>query len=439
MKRIVWLSGILTALLLSTPSSAFAQTPPAAATPPAGTTQAMPRLRVFLDCECFTDYLREEIDWVNFVRDAADANVHVLGRTQETGGGGREHVLRFVGAGAFQGIDRELRAVTVAGEPEDGLRRAVLRTVSIGLLGYLAQEGLPEGFDVSVRTPQAADPGDRQAGRDPWNFWVFSLRGSGSYQSEQTSRERQFEGSASADRVTSEWNISFGVDFEHQTEQFDLDEDEPLEAKRRSKEFDGFLAKSLGPHWSFGMDGSVSSSTFGNQRFSASFGPAVEYSVFPYKDYATRQLVAQYQVGGVHQKYNEITLFGKLKETLAAHEASVRFDARQRWGSIQSSLEWSQYLHDLSKHRLELNSDVSFRITRGLSVNFEIEASRIHDQLSLPRRTASAEEVLLRLRELQSSYEVNFDISLTYSFGSLFNNVVNPRFRRGGGGNGNNN
>jgi hypothetical protein len=42
--------------------------------------------------------------------------------------------------------------------------------------------------------------------------------------------------------------------------------------------------------------------------------------------------------------------------------------------------------------------------------------------------------VLLRLRELQSGFEVSFSVGLSYSFGSLFNNVVNPRFGRGGGG-----
>ena len=61
-------------------------------------------------------------------------------------------------------------------------------------------------------------------------------------------------------------------------------------------------------------------------------------------------------------------------------------------------------------------------------MNLDASASRVRDQLSLPKRDASPEEVLLRLRELQSSYQVDFSVSLTYSFGSLFNNVVNPRF-----------
>jgi len=45
-------------------------------------------------------------------------------------------------------------------------------------------------------------------------------------------------------------------------------------------------------------------------------------------------------------------------------------------------------------------------------------------------RDATPEEVLLRLRELQSGYEVSFDIGLSYRFGSIFNNIVNPRFGR---------
>ena len=38
------------------------------------------------------------------------------------------------------------------------------------------------------------------------------------------------------------------------------------------------------------------------------------------------------------------------------------------------------------------------------------------------------EEVLLRLRRLRSGYEYNLQIGLTYTFGSIFNTIVNPRF-----------
>ena len=49
------------------------------------------RLRVFPDCDnCFEDYLRNEIRWVDFVRQPQDADVQILSTTRETGGGGTE-------------------------------------------------------------------------------------------------------------------------------------------------------------------------------------------------------------------------------------------------------------------------------------------------------------------------------------------------------------
>ena len=48
------------------------------------------RLRVFIDCqyECDTEYLRQNIEFIEYVRDRAAADLHLLVTTQETGGGG---------------------------------------------------------------------------------------------------------------------------------------------------------------------------------------------------------------------------------------------------------------------------------------------------------------------------------------------------------------
>jgi hypothetical protein len=420
------------AALFAGSASAAAQTPP---TPPQTQAPAPApdarRLRVYLDCsDCFEDYLRDEIKWVDFVRQPQDADVTLLSNTQSTGGGGREVVLRFVGAGRFAGVDRELRALSLTGEPENLRRQTVLRTVTVGLLGYLAAGGLPPGLDVEVDMAAAATAGAAPQS-DPWNLWVFRVSAGASLDAEESNRESRWDLNVSADRVTERWKFSFGAQAETEHQTFDLDEDDPFEVEQREHSFEWFLAKSHGPHWSFGVDGRVESSTFGNTRFSARTAPAVEFSVFPYREYATRRLVFQYEAGIERARYNEVTLFDKLEETLWRHEFSARLDQRQPWGSLQAGAEFSQYLHDRSKYRLEVDGEIDLRITRGLSLNLEANASRIRDQISLPRRDATPEEVLLRLRELQSGYEVGFSVGISYSFGSIFNNVVNPRF--GGG------
>ena len=86
-------------------------------------------------------------------------------------------------------------------------------------------------------------------------------------------------------------------------------------------------------------------------------------------------------------------------------------------------------LEEIAVGRVEVSGETSIRIARGLSFEVSASVSRIRDQITLPRRDATEEEILLRLRELQSGYSIYTSFGISYSFGSLFNNIVNPRFR----------
>jgi hypothetical protein len=159
-----------------------------------------------------------------------------------------------------------------------------------------------------------------------------------------------------------------------------------------------------------------------------SAAPAIEYNFFPYSAYTRRQLRVLYSVGVRSASYYEETLFERTEETHIAHDLSGTFEQRERWGTLEARLEWSQYLHDLGFYRLEADGDISWRVARGLSVSAEVNASRIRDQLSLPRRGATPEEILREVRELRSGYEFQLSLGVTYTFGSIFSSVVNPRF-----------
>ena len=408
--------------------TSFAQTQTATPTTPQTPAAATgTRLRVYLDCDnCFQDYIRDEIRWVDFVRQPQDAHVQMLTTESQTGGGGQEVVIRLIGLGRLDGVSQELRAITEPSASEDDRRRAIVRTLSVGLLSFIARDGLPA--DLGVRVEADDDDAQRVATADPWNFWVFSLSADGNLETEDSSRLAAWEFDVTADRVTDQWKISFGLSLEEESETFDLDEEDPFDVTSTDRRFDWFVAKSLGQHWSLGLEGDAQASTFDNIRFSTELAPAIEYNAFPYSEYASRQLRIGYSAGVSRTRYNEVTLYDKIEETLAEHVASLNFDQRSTWGTLRAGVEWSQYLHDLSKNRLEFDGELSVRITRGLSVELEATASRIRDQLGLPRRDATPEEVLLRVRQLQSNYEVSASFGISYSFGSIFNNIVNPRF-----------
>jgi hypothetical protein len=60
----------------------------------------------------------------------------------------------------------------------------------------------------------------------------------------------------------------------------------------------------------------------------------------------------------------------------------------------------------------------------------------VRDQLYLAAGTLSRDEVLTQQRALQTSYQYNAFVGLSYTFGSIFNSVVNPRLDNLGGGGG---
>ena len=73
------------------------------------------------------------------------------------------------------------------------------------------------------------------------------------------------------------------------------------------------------------------------------------------------------------------------------------------------------------------------RLFKGFSVEIFGGGSRRRDQLSLRKGEATPEEILVRQRELATGFQLEFGFGVSYSFGSVFNNIVNPRFRNVGG------
>lgn len=385
------------------------------------------KLRVYLDCQqCFGNFIRDEVDIVEYVRDPAEADVHVIVTSSDTGASGIERTVALIGLGRFTGLDFKTRAISQSGDTEDTQRQRLATAITIGLLNYLSHEGVKGGLAVEVE--QTAQPGQVAGVADPWNFWVVSVQGSVSMSGEESSRELDLSGDIGADRITDDWKITIGAEIEYSREDFDLDEDEPLRAERNERDFDALVAKSLDDHWSIGGRTSIDSSSFDNIALRTFIAPAIEYNLFPYSQYTRRQLRMGFAVGPYYAKYREETLFFRRSERMAQQQATVTLDQREPWGSLQAELEYSTFIPDASLYRIQLEGDVNVRLARGLSLSIEGSTSRLRDQLSLPRRDATPEEVLLRLRRLRSGYEYSLQIGLTYTFGSIFNTIVNPRF-----------
>jgi len=379
--------------------------------------------KVFLDCNmCDTDHIRTEVSFVNYVRDRLQADAHVLVTTQRTGSGGLEYTLTFIGQNRAKGIDDTLTFTTRQSDTDEMVRTAFVRVYKIGLARYVARTPLGEHLTVSYKAPTKP-----AVIIDKWDYWVFRISLNSNMNGEKTYSSFYFSGGFSARRVTEDWKLNFSLNANYNESRFDYGGTKTLSLSR-GQSFNSTVVKSLDNHWSLGGFASAWTSTYDNYEYAINIAPAIEYNIFPYPESTRRQLRILYRIGGTQTKYLEETIFNATSDLLYSHSLSLSLELKQPWGSISSSLTGSHYLHDFSKRRLNLFSGLSLRLWEGLSLNLYGNVSRINDQLSLRRGTATQEEILLRRTRLATNYQYWAFIGLSYTFGSIYNNIVNPRF-----------
>lgn len=416
--------------------AAIGSAPAFGQTPPTSPDSAEP-LRIFLDCvntRCDFDFLRTEIPFVSYVRDRKDADVHVLITSQQTGAGGREVTLKFIGLQRFSGMDDSIKFVTSQTDTEDEQRRALARTLKLGLVRYLAATPLASEIEVTHR-PAVARPAAAGAPvDDPWNFWVFRTRMNAHVNGERSDRTSALNLSFAANRTTEAWRINLGVGLNYRQNEFLLSDDSTFTSVFRTVNSSVLVARSLTDHWSVALRGAVTSSTFLNQDRAVRLAPGIEYDIFPYSESTRRKLTFQYTLGTSHFNYDSETIFSKLSDHMVDHVLLVSMDLRQPWGTSDVSVEVAQYLNDPGKHRVAMFGELDVRVFRGLSVSVDGSVSRIRDQIFLRKGDATTEEILVRQRQLATSYRYSLSFGFTYTFGSIYNNIVNPRFTGAPGG-----
>jgi hypothetical protein len=424
MRSIIPHAATLIALVLTAPVSA-GQSQVVAARP----------LRVFVDCNsmgCDLDFFRTEIPYVDYVRDRADATVHVLVSTQSTGSGGREYTMNFIGLREFAGVSDTLAYVSAQSATNDELRKGIAQTLKLGFVRYIARTPAGSRLQVTYTIPVAsAVKGETK--RDPWDYWVFRTRASGNFNGESSQNFVNLNGSVSANRITKAWKISNSANVSYSESNFTFSEGEKFSSYSRSYGFSELIVKSMGEHWSAGQRASVTSSTYLNSRHAIRFAPAVEYDVFPYSQSTRKLLTFQYSIGVSSYAYHDTTIFEKISEVRPNQTLSVALSATQPWGSVSSSIEGATLLDDFSKRHLVLFNSVNARLFKGFSLNMFGSVSLLRDQLYLAKGGATDEEILLQRRQLSTSYSYFAGVGITYTFGSIFNNVVNPRFEGASG------
>ncbi len=384
-------------------------------------------IKVFVDCyKCDEDFIRREIPYVNYVRDRKEADVHILVTTESTGSGGTEYQINYLGQGDYEGIKDRVFYISNADDTNETRREGRTNMMALGLMQFVSKTPLAGKIKISYDN-NGQEKVQEEIVVDKWNSWVFDTDMSLDYDQQETYVNPDVETDFRIEKVTPDWKVEIAAGYDYTLRKY-IYEDTVYQSVRNNATFRHLLVKSLGNHWSVGGRIYVNSDTYQNRGFAWSLYPAVEYNVFPYYESSQKQFRFQYRIGYGYNYYTEETIYNKMEEGLFGQSLSVAYEMRQPWGSINTSLSGFNYLYDFSKNNVQLRSWIYIRLLKGLSLSLSGSARFIHDQLSLPKSDATAEEVLLRQRQLATNYSYNLKIGFSYTFGSIYNNVVNPRF-----------
>ncbi|MEO5904834.1 MAG: hypothetical protein ABIQ55_12545 [Gemmatimonadaceae bacterium] len=390
------------------------------------------RLRLFVDCQmkagCDLDYFRTEIQFVDHMRDRADAALHLLVTSVATGGGGQKYTLTFIGRGELSGMSDTVQFDSPQASTPDEIRNGLKRSIELGLVRYMVRTGSAARLSVTFNPVTVGAARTTEIAKDSWNLWVFRTTANGSFESEESQSHYSLRGTTSANRTSEMWkfNLRFfgGYDRSHYT----FSDGSNYNYYTHYYGANQVLVRSIGSHWAAGEKASATSSTFLNEKLVLSFAPTIEFDFFPYSEATRRRFTVAYSAGMTSYKYEDTTLFDKIAEVRPMHSVTTSLELKQPWGSASLSLEGAALIDDFSKHHATLYNQLDLRLFKGFSLNAYSGLSLLRDQIYLAKGRLTDEEILLRRRQLASKYSYYGGIGLSYTFGSIFNNVVNPRF-----------
>ncbi|MDX2072172.1 MAG: hypothetical protein SFV55_27300 [Haliscomenobacter sp.] len=386
------------------------------------------QINVYLDCPgCDLNYVKNEIKFVNYANDPLRAQVHILVSSQTTGSSGAVHQLEFLGKEGFDDdkftLEFQAEPTMTSLEKQQGL----VRTIKLGLIPFVAQTTMVSDLDLSVKNqekPKETTPvGKSKKLLDSWLFEVFS---SFNWDNESLRSTFDLRYGMHVEYVTPEWRIRIDPNFYFQERVVRTDEEE-IRSYRRQNGYNAKVVKSLGDHWSVGVFNNIYSNTYNNVKFGMWLAPAIEYSFLPYSEVVTREFTLAYHVGRLHNRYFEETIFLKMEDEVYSHVMDVNLHLRRQWGDVTMFMQGSCFLNDWSRNHLSINGRVGLRVFKGMTFNMGGTFRIVNDQITLPRGDTTLEDILLGQKQLATAYNSNVNFGVRYTFGALYNNVVNTR------------
>jgi hypothetical protein len=378
--------------------------------------------KVFIDCQvgCDMQYIQSKLPYINFVRDMRQSEVYIMITANSTGGGGRQFTCLCTD-------ERVNKTDTVKfsvppNNSESDTRELMLKKIKAILLPYLSV-ALAEFIEYNIPMPKV----ETTAKKDKWNSWIFNIGMNGFAGGNSYNVNINSGGNISMSRVTEKSKFDLVAQGSYNYQRFDIS-DKITTVERSGFGFYNRKAFSIGKNFSAGWFASHTSSTVTNLKGNTTFYPAFECNLFPYEQATHRVFRVIYRAGVRYQDYLEQTVYDSKYMWLYPHSLVVDFTQIEKWGTIDISLGGTHYFNMPENYNATFSPSVILNPFKGFRFSFWANISMVNDQFFLRKQSFTESQILLGQAALKTAYSFSAGVGFSYSFGSIYNNVVNVRF-----------
>lgn len=381
----------------------------------------------FLDCEsCDHAFFRQQVSYVNFVRDRYLADIYALLTENVLGSGASEYRLFLIGQNKFEGRNDTLFFQIKPNAAEADVRDGILSLLKKGLLKYLVNTDLIHQINYEVVNMN--DDFKPESVKDKWNFWTISLSSRLDGDRNSYQRNVNMHYGLIANRTTAKFRTETGISHGLNLQKYQVNDSTSVTGLQSRTGGYHFMAFSVGRRMAIGHFATYFRNTQQNLENSFSYLPALEYNFFDYEEASRRQLRMVYRAGLRHQDYYQTTIYDRMEEWVFPHSFVIQWVQIEKWGSVNLAAGAWHYFNHPEMFNTSLYPSVNFNPISGLRIGLWGDISMINDQFYIRKQDASVNEILLNQIELKTNYFLSYGFSINYTFGSKYNNVINVRF-----------
>ncbi len=381
------------------------------------------KIKVYIDnLPCDYDYIKTNITYVDYVTTYKNADVHIIFHKERLANDGKIYTVQFKGQNRFEGKTQTLQFTKLPSDSDNVIRKKTKKILELGLAYFISFTSDFEKISFNYSLPKK-----KVIAKSKKVGWIYNFRINSSINGSDKKYFANSWSNFNMKKITKTDKAILGLSFSYNISRYDFGSySYETDSYNVSLKFSRIFA--INNHFSWAIFNFAQHSTYENKDLLLSSEFALEYNYFPYNESSEHELRFNFFINPQYNDYIHKTIFNKTVEFLWKNGISISYDFYKDWGSNTTSFYANHFIHDTALNKFGLYNSTHINLAGGFSINLNVSVERTHDQVYISSEGMSTEDIIANKSAILTDYSYWSYIGLSYTFGAIYNNIVNTRF-----------